>query len=407
MTTKRWLPLPTLGVVLVTVASCGIAGPDQVARWNPDGAPLAGSAGRTAGYGRSGGDASAAGFAGSGGRATAGATGGTGGYAGSAGGSRSSGTTGSGGSSGSGTGGTPRTGGATTSFGGGGATGPASSTGSAGGTTANGMTSGAATGGTAGASGGAVASASGSTGGTTTGKGGTGGAGGSTGGATTGKGGTGGAGVGGTTAAGGGGEGGTTSSSGCGSAGVFCDDFEKDTVGSTAPAGWITSNGTFTIVSDGGNLVVQQTKTGGTTSGRSLYRNQTTADYTVQARVKIVQFGDTTIGSRAGVIARYHDSSNSYNFCLTGNNMLALRVGGGSSGMVTGCNDIPFNVAIGTWYTLRITVSGSTITTYLDGVQKQTCKDTSLTAPDKAGLFTVGDAPGTLAAFDDVEISTP
>ena len=188
---------------------------------------------------------------------------------------------------------------------------------------------------------------------------------------------------------------------------MFCDDFERDTVGSTAPAGWITSNGTFTIASDGGNLVVQQTKTGGTTSGRSLYRNQTTADYTVQARVKIVQFGDTTIGSRAGVIARYHDSSNSYNFCLTGNNMLALRVGGGSSGTVAGCNDIPFNVAIGTWYTLRITVSGSTITTYLDGVQKQTCKDTSLTAPDKAGLFTVGDAPGTLAAFDDVVLSTP
>jgi sucrose-6-phosphate hydrolase SacC (GH32 family) len=127
------------------------------------------------------------------------------------------------------------------------------------------------------------------------------------------------------------------------------------------------------------------------------------ANYTVQAAVRVAQFGNATSSSRAGVAARYSGSTASYTFGLAGNNTLTLQRG--YSTAITNCAAIAFTVSTNTWYTLKIVVSGTSIKTYVNGTFKHSCTDSTISAANSAALFTgSGGTPGTLADFDDVFI---
>jgi hypothetical protein len=178
--------------------------------------------------------------------------------------------------------------------------------------------------------------------------------------------------------------------------GSYCDDFE-----SGAAPNWTVSNGTFATALSSGNYVYKQTQTGTATAGRYAYKAASTANYTVQARVRVNQFGSAANTSRAGVAARYSNSTTSYSFGLAGNNTLVLQKGYATA--ITNCAAISFTASVGTWYTLKIVVSGTSIKTYVDGVLKHSCTDSGVTAANSAALFTgSGSTPGTLADFDDV-----
>jgi fibronectin type 3 domain-containing protein len=180
--------------------------------------------------------------------------------------------------------------------------------------------------------------------------------------------------------------------------GTYCDDFE-----SGAAPNWTVSNGTFAVSLASGNYVYQQTQTGSTTAGRYAYKTSSVANYTVQARVRVTQFGNATSSSRAGVAARYNNATTSYTFGLAGNNTLTLQKGYATA--ISNCAAIAFTVGSNTWYTLKIVVSGTSLKTYVDGVLKHSCTDSGVTAANKASLFTgSGGTPGTLADFDDVLI---
>jgi hypothetical protein len=311
--------------------------------------------GATAGTG-SGGASDASVTGGTGGTASNDASMGRGGTNGSAGTSGSSGTAGSGGTSG--------TNGAGGTAGRGGTTGSAGTTGTAG---------------TAG----------------TAGRGGSAGTGGTSG--TAGMGGT--SGTAGTNGASGTGGGGPT----CSIAGlVFCDDFEDGNA-----AGWTTTGGTWSVISDQSYVYAGGSGSYNSTAGSSW------GDQSVEVRMKILQFGGSGSSYRAGVVARNAQGSNFYALALDAAGDLRLLRGSSSPSGASGtCDAVASGVSpvTNTWVKLKIAVSGTgssvRIRSWLNDGTIHDCTTTSSTIPTgNAGVMTYGSS--TRAEFDDFRVSTP
>ena len=226
--------------------------------------------------------------------------------------------------------------------------------------------------------------------------------------------GAGGAAGGGTAGAGGGGgsSGGSGGSSGPGGAGgggrggsvcaggVFCDDFEDGDA-----IGWVPIGGTWSVVSDGSSVY-----RGANGSGNSIAGSASWTDQTVEARVKVVQFGNTKAGFRAGVIARYANATSFYVFLYDGSGGLRLLKDGDLPPSHAGaCAKVDANLTAGSWHTLKLVVSGSTtvrLQTFLDGTAIHDCTSASGTVPAGAvGAYVYG--ANTIVEFDDVKVSTP
>ncbi len=168
---------------------------------------------------------------------------------------------------------------------------------------------------------------------------------------------------------------------------LLSDDFEDGN-----SSGWSTSGGSWSVVTDGTKVYKQSS-----TSASAYSYNGTASwtDYSVQARVKALSFNGT---SRSfGITARYQSTSNFYYLTLSNANQLLLgkKASGGSVALASKS----LAVQTGTWYTLKLVVSGSQLQAYLDGVLQLTATDTSLTA-GKGGLI----ALYTSAEFDDLLI---
>ena len=89
------------------------------------------------------------------------------------------------------------------------------------------------------------------------------------------------------------------------------DDFESDTVG-TAPAGWNTVSGSWTVALDGTH-VLKETDTS-TAVAKSIYRGSASwTDYSAVAQVKP---GTAAAGTSNVLAARYRDDNNSYALIL-------------------------------------------------------------------------------------------
>lgn len=148
---------------------------------------------------------------------------------------------------------------------------------------------------------------------------------------------------------------------------LFSDDFEDGN-----SIGWTNVNGTWSVVTDG-TKVYKQTSTSG--EALTYAGNSTWTNYTVESRVKLYT---TASNAGSGIIGRYTDSNNYYLLRLhSGLNKVQLykKVGGTFSLL----NEVVMTINTNQWYTLRLVLSGSSLTGYVDGVQKVSATDSSLT----------------------------
>jgi hypothetical protein len=168
---------------------------------------------------------------------------------------------------------------------------------------------------------------------------------------------------------------------------VFMDNFEDgDSVG------WTVVNGTWAVATDGTKVYKQSL-----TTGEALARagNTSWTDYSITAKVKLYSTGLTMA---SGILARYTDSNNYYmlRLCETDRVQLYKKVGG----TFTLLQEVSMTVNANSWYTLKLSLNGSVVTGYVDGVQKVSVTDNSL-ASGCIGVRCYSQAAG----FDEVTVN--
>jgi hypothetical protein len=184
----------------------------------------------------------------------------------------------------------------------------------------------------------------------------------------------------------------------------FSDDFND---GNTT--GWTPSGGTWTLVGVAGHQAYQQTDTtvnlARATAGATTWTN-----YSVQARLRMDQVNtEAGIISEMKLLARYRDDSNFYTVILQ-----EQETGGGNlklnktvAGVTSNIGLTPLAVTLGTYYTVKMTLNGSSISVYVTDMvtPKLSVTDTSISS-GSIGVAT----RFAKASFDDVAahpIGTP
>jgi hypothetical protein len=179
---------------------------------------------------------------------------------------------------------------------------------------------------------------------------------------------------------------------------VVVEDFQDGDA-----AGWsLTPATSWSVVADPtapANRVLKQ----GLTANAEAYAiapNAPQADVDVSART---MFTTDAAGAYPGLLARYVDANNYYMCRINkaGENRVELskKVAGASTILATSPIPAPTK---NTWHGLRMTLQGSTIRCYVDGLRAGQVVDTAL-ASGKVGIRTNWDA----VAFDDVTVGTP
>jgi pectate lyase len=164
---------------------------------------------------------------------------------------------------------------------------------------------------------------------------------------------------------------------------LFSDDFTDGNA-----AGWSTSGGSWSVVS----AAYQQSGT--SADAKAQAGTATWTDYSVQARVRPNAFGSNA--SRAvGIAARAQSTSNFYSLVLTGSNSVQLRRGS------TTLASAALTVSAGTWYTLLLTASGSSLTGSVNGAALVSASDNTF-GTGRIGLVSSYSA----ATFDDIAVFT-
>ncbi|WP_436530952.1 right-handed parallel beta-helix repeat-containing protein [Actinoplanes sp. HUAS TT8] len=169
---------------------------------------------------------------------------------------------------------------------------------------------------------------------------------------------------------------------------VFSADFES---GSTSA--WSKSGGTWSVVTDG-TKVLQQSDT---TSERAREFGGTSSwtNYAVQARVKATAFGST--GGVVALTARAAGATKMYRLSLTGADKVQLEAMNGSA--ITVLASLSQTVSTSTFYTLRLTVNGTTISGSVNGTSVGSATDSSISS-GRIGLLTEYAA----GRFDDIVV---
>jgi pectate lyase len=178
---------------------------------------------------------------------------------------------------------------------------------------------------------------------------------------------------------------GMISSTGVSAATLFSDDFQDGN-----SSGWGTSNGSWSVVSDG-SYVYKQSST--STTAHAYNGTAGWTNYSVQARAKALAFNGS--GRYFGIAARYTGTSNYYFLVLTNSNTVEIRKK--ISGASTTLASKAYTVTTGTWYTLKLIVNGTGLTALVNGVQELSASDSAI-ASGKIALITYN----TSAEFDDV-----
>ncbi|AEV85498.1 cellulose-binding protein II [Actinoplanes sp. SE50] len=169
---------------------------------------------------------------------------------------------------------------------------------------------------------------------------------------------------------------------------LFSADFESGSTG-----GWSKSGGTWSIVTDGSKVLQQSDTT--SERAREFGGTGSWTDYAVQARVKATAFG-----TGAGVVAltaRAAGATRMYRLSLTGSNRVQLEAMNG--GAVTVLASLAQTISTSTFYTLRLTVSGTTISGTVNGTSVGSVTDPSI-AGGRIGLLTEHAA----GRFDDIVV---
>ncbi|WFE22177.1 right-handed parallel beta-helix repeat-containing protein [Solwaraspora sp. WMMD937] len=171
---------------------------------------------------------------------------------------------------------------------------------------------------------------------------------------------------------------------------LFQADFE-----SGGTSGWSKSGGSWEVVSDG-SQVLRQDNTGSNLA-RFFAGSTSWTDYQLQARVKPLSFNGSD--RFVGIASRVTSNTRMYRLALTSSNRAELQVVNGSQ--ITVLGSAALSVATGTWYTLRIESSGSTVRGYVDGSQIGSGSDDSY---DSGRIALVTGYAG--ASYDDVRVDT-
>ncbi|GAA4609180.1 hypothetical protein BJY16_007202 [Actinoplanes octamycinicus] len=169
---------------------------------------------------------------------------------------------------------------------------------------------------------------------------------------------------------------------------LFSADFESGSTG-----GWSKSGGTWSVVTDG-SKVLQQSDTA-TERAREFGGSTAWTNYSVQARVKATAFGSST--GVVALTARAAGATKMYRLSLTGAGRVQLEMMNGSS--VTVLAGRGQTVSTSTFYTLRLTVSGSTISGSVDGTSVGSATDATI-GSGRIGLLTERAA----GRFDDIVV---
>jgi pectate lyase len=170
---------------------------------------------------------------------------------------------------------------------------------------------------------------------------------------------------------------------------LFSDDFQDGNV-----TGWSKSGGEWSVVTDG-SLALRQTKLDSELA-RQFAGSTSWTNYTVQARVKPLAFDGSA--RYVGIAARASGATVFYRLALLNSNRVELQAVNGSSVTVLGA--VSRTVSTGTWYTLRITVSGTTIAGFVDGAQVGSASN-GMEDAGRIGLQTFH----ATASFDDVLVT--
>ncbi|MGW4155282.1 pectate lyase [Micromonospora chersina] len=168
---------------------------------------------------------------------------------------------------------------------------------------------------------------------------------------------------------------------------VFSDTFsDGDAAGWSKSGGtWAVTNGAFVQSSTASELARQFAGQSGWT------------DYQVQARVRPTGFASSS--ALVGLAARASSSTKMYRLALLGSGRAELQAVNGSQ--ITSLSSASVGAATGTWYTLRIEASGSTIRGYVNGTQVGGGSDTMADA-GRIALVTAYAA----GSFDDVSVDS-
>ena len=216
--------------------------------------------------------------------------------------------------------------------------------------------------------------------------------------------------------AGRGGTGGTVVSTGTGgkpSSGIdggtvlYSDDFSGDVVGAMAN-GWIAdaidsdpTKGTWSVVSDNGNLALQGAATGGDFI-MDIGGDQSWTDYTFQVDIKMISgssfefgvFGRFVLGSDKGnYYEAYMDDS--------GGVQLRVKLNGSTTTLGTKSKSTTGDAQLNTVYTFKLDLHGSTISVSVNGVARVSMvTDTTLSAGGIGLIVNSG-----TAEFDNVYVT--
>ena len=166
---------------------------------------------------------------------------------------------------------------------------------------------------------------------------------------------------------------------------LFNDDFEDGNSSS-----WTTSGGTWSVVTDGSRVLRQS---GTSSDARARAGSTAWTNYTVTARVKPTAVNGSN--RFAAVLARAQSNTSYYYLALRSNNTVELKklVGGSSTTLATA----PVTFTLNTWYTLSLTVSGTSLSGRVNGGTPLTATDSQF-ATGQIGVATFNAA----ANFDDV-----
>jgi hypothetical protein len=163
------------------------------------------------------------------------------------------------------------------------------------------------------------------------------------------------------------------------------DDFEDDDA-----AGWTEVDGAWSVVTDGSYVYRQANASG---LGRTLFGGTNWNDQAIEADARAL-----SLNSFYGVMARYQDADNYYYFILRSNGLMELKkIINGTSTVLDSDNlpASPFSTA--SWNTLALSVEGTSLKAYLNGVLVLQATDSTF-ASGPCGLLTYL----TSAEFDNV-----
>lgn len=169
---------------------------------------------------------------------------------------------------------------------------------------------------------------------------------------------------------------------------LFSDDFEDGN-----SSGWTTSGGTWSVATDASRVLRQS---GTSSDARARAGSASWTNYTVAARVKPTAFNGSN--RFVALLARAQSNTSYYYLALRSSNVVELKklVGGSSTTLASA----PVTVTLNTFYTLSITVSGTSLSGRVNN-------GTPLTATDSQfGAGGIGVATfNASGSFDDVLVS--